>query len=251
MNTPVVDFHYHVGSMGRAGLPAKPDLYLRVMDAAGVDRACINGAIHGDAKRGNDLVASFVDRHPDRFIPVAFVSPHYGDEAVGELERCFDELGAKFLKIYADFLGRPHDDPVYFPTFEFCDDRGLAVLHHASYPFDPKTLHLPDRYRALHERFPNVVWVLAHAGAGNRWDAVETAREVPNVYLETAARAGPAGSIERVVAAVGADRVLYGSDMPVFDARHQVGRIVTADISEQDKRKILGLNAIRLLDLDS
>ena len=95
------------------------------------------------------------------------------------------------------------------------------------------------------------MWVLAHAGAGNKWDAVQTAREVPNVYLETAARAAPAGSLERVVAEVGADRVLYGSDMPVFDARHQVGRIVTADISEHDKRNILGLNATRLLGLDS
>ena len=38
--------------------------------------------------------------------------------------------------------------------------------------------------------------------------------------------------------------------MPVFDARHQVGRIVTADMPEQDKRNILGLNATRLLGLD-
>ena len=47
----------------------------------------------------------------------------------------------------------------------------------------------------------------------------------------------------------GADRVLYGSDMPLMDARMQVGRIVTADISDHAKRQVLGLNAIRILGL--
>jgi predicted TIM-barrel fold metal-dependent hydrolase len=37
--------------------------------------------------------------------------------------------------------------------------------------------------------------------------------------------------------------------MPVMDARAMVGRIATADISEQAKRKVLGLNAIKLLGL--
>ena len=249
MNTSVIDFHYHVGSMGRAGLPAKIDLYIEVMDAAGVDRACINGAIHGDAKRGNDLVASFVEQAPDRFIPVAFISPHYPDEVIAELERCFDELGSKFLKIYPDFLGRPQDDPVYFPAFEFCNDRDIAVLHHASYLFDPPDLTLYNRYSALHERFPRVKWVLAHSGAGNDWDAVEATRDIPNLYLETSNLGGPANAIERVVETVGADKVLYGSDMPVFDARHQVGRVVTAKISKRAKQQILGINAMNLLGL--
>ena len=49
----------------------------------------------------------------------------------------------------------------------------------------------------------------------------------------------------------GEDRVLYGSDMLLMDARLQVGRIVTADISAEAKRKVLGLNAIELLGLDA
>ena len=48
----------------------------------------------------------------------------------------------------------------------------------------------------------------------------------------------------------GADRVLFGSDMPEQDVRHHVGRVLTADISEEAKRKVLGLNAARLLKLD-
>ena len=44
--------------------------------------------------------------------------------------------------------------------------------------------------------------------------------------------------------------MLFGSDMPEQDARYQVGMVVTADISDDAKRKVLGLNAIEVLGLD-
>mgnify|MGYP002031553846 CR=1 FL=1 len=53
-----------------------------------------------------------------------------------------------------------------------------------------------------------------------------------------------------LIEGAGEDRVLFGSDMPLMDARGMVGRIVTADISEEAKRKVLGLNAIKLLGLE-
>ena len=47
----------------------------------------------------------------------------------------------------------------------------------------------------------------------------------------------------------GAARVLFGSDIPLMDPRPQLGKILTADISHDDKRQILGDNARRLLHL--
>ena len=47
----------------------------------------------------------------------------------------------------------------------------------------------------------------------------------------------------------GEDRVLFGSDMPLLDGAQQIAKIVQAGISAEDKRKILGLNAKRLLKL--
>jgi predicted TIM-barrel fold metal-dependent hydrolase len=43
--------------------------------------------------------------------------------------------------------------------------------------------------------------------------------------------------------------VLYGSDLPLMDPRPQLGKIITARISNRDKRLILGENARRLLRL--
>ena len=253
MDTPVIDFHAHVGNARRGAHVADPDVYIRIMDAAGVDKACINCIWFSDARVGNDLVATFVDKHPDRFVPVAFVTPYYPAEAIRELERAFDQLGSKFLKIYPDYFGKPNDDPAYFPIYEWLNDRGLAVMSHPTYPFDPPGTTMLGRYSALSERFPNVKWVFAHAGgAGSRrlHGAIEAARALPNVHLETATSESNDGAFEYLVGEVGSDRVLYGSDIPVFDPRHQVGKIATSNITNQDKRNILGLNAMRLLGLE-
>lgn len=80
-------------------------------------------------------------------------------------------------------------------------------------------------------------------------EAVEAATECPNIYLETCTSFGEHGTIEFLVEGAGEDRVLFGSDMPLMDARLQVGRIVTADLSDEVKCKVLGLNTIKLLGL--
>ena len=80
--------------------------------------------------------------------------------------------------------------------------------------------------------------------------AVEAAQSSRNIWLETCTSHGEHGTIEFLVEGAGADRVLYGSDMPLMDARPLIGRIATADLDDDTKRRVLGLNAIDLLDLD-
>ena len=250
METPVIDFHCHAGRNGRFGVNDDPELYLRIMDAAGIDKACINCVQYGDARRANDYVAKFVAKYPDRFIGVAYVTPRYPEEAMTELERCFGELGMKYLKIYPDYFGKPLDDPAYSTIFEWLNNRGLAVMSHAGFPFDEPSVTVSERFTKLSERFPEVVWVLAHEGGNSNPESMEAARLCPNVYLETCGTYSSSRAIEMAVEGAGEDRVLFGSDMPNNDARHQLAKVVTSGITEEAKRKVIGLNAIRLLGLE-
>ena len=213
--------HSHVGRWGRYRMDDDPDRYLRIMDAAGIDKSCVSPPIISDHWRANEYTVNFVAAHPDRFIGVAFVTPHYPEEVVPVLEMAFGQQGLAFIKIYPDFFGKPIDDEAYVPVFEFADERGLMVKSHATFPFDPEGTTIPGRFSALSNRFPNVTWILAHAG-----------------------------STEYVVRNAGADKVLYGSDTPLMDSRQEIGKILTADLPEDDKRKVLGLNAMRLLGIE-
>ncbi len=54
--------------------------------------------------------------------------------------------------------------------------------------------------------------------------------------------------IEYLVEGCGAGRVLYGSDQPMRDPRQQLGWVIYSKLSLADKKKVLGLNAKKLLD---
>ena len=54
--------------------------------------------------------------------------------------------------------------------------------------------------------------------------------------------------IEFLVEQVGADRVLYGSDLPMRDPTPQLAWVCYAKISVDDKKKILAENFKKILD---
>jgi len=66
----------------------------------------------------------------------------------------------------------------------------------------------------------------------------------PSIYLEICNSLGWYGLVERLVQYAGSDRVLFGADMPFMSPDQQIGRVLFAPISDDDKRKILGLNAL-------
>ena len=100
--------------------------------------------------------------------------------------------------------------------------------------------------------YPNANFVVGHAGNTpiERAQAIAAAQAYPNVYLETCSTFRNPGVIEQLVAEAGADRVLFGSDLPLMDPRPQIGKIITARISDAAKRLVLGDNARRLLKIN-
>ena len=251
MDTPIIDFHAHVGNWGRHRVNGNIERYIEIMDHAGIDMACINNIFLGDARVANDKVAEIVSKNPDRFVPVAFVTPHYPDEAISELERAFYQLGMKYLKIYPDYYQKPNDHPDYFPIYEWLNENKIPVMSHATYPFDLPGTTVLKRFRNLSQRYPNISWILAHGGSAGPGKLTKEISELGNVYLETCGSGAAKDAIENSVELVGPDRVLFGTDMALLDARHQIGKVITANISDNDKRKILGGNTIKLLDIST
>jgi uncharacterized protein len=242
----VIDFHAHSCRGDAYGMINDPALMLHAMDRAGIDKACLNHVWYPGGTRGNDLTARLVAQHPDRFLGVAYVSPLMPARMISELTRAVDELGFVAIKLYPPYIAdgdfsRPEWDPIY----QFADERGLAVLFHTGQDAPPQAL------LKIAPRFPKAHFVAGHSGntPQERAQAIAAAQAYPNVYLETCSTFRTPGVIEQLVEEAGADRVLFGTDMPLMDPRAQLGKIITACIPDEAKRQVLGENVRRLLGI--
>ena len=243
----VIDFHGHIGRWDALDMADDPDRMLFAMDRAGIDCACLFNIFHPDGRRGHDLTAAFITRHPDRFIGFAYASPLWPYDPVPELERAIDELGFRAIKIYPPYTPYNVDNPIWDPIYRFADTRGLALISHTG----SEATCPPRLFANVAARFPNARFIIGHSGniEPHRSEAIAVARAHRNVYLETCSTFRAPGVVEKLVAGAGATRVLFGSDIPLMDPRPQLGKILTAEISHDDKRQILGDNARRLLHL--
>ena len=243
----VIDFHGHVGRWDQYGMIDDPVPMLHAMDLAGIDVACVFSIFHPDGRTGNDRVAHFIAEYPDRFLGFAYVSPLRPEQMIEELARGIDELGFVAIKLYPVNTPWPFNQPPWYPIYEFADERELAIIIHTSMSENCRPRFLED----IAPRFPNARFVAGHSGnlPVPRKEAITAAQRHPNVYLETCSTFRSPGVIEQLVEEAGADRVLFGSDIPLMDPRPQIGKIITALISDEAKRQVLGGNARRLLEL--
>lgn len=135
--------------------------------------------------------------------------------------------------------------------FEFAAQRNAIVLTHSgdigSYPED---------FVPFADRYPDVQLILAHLGNSDDGSVSRQVEAIErgvngNLWVDTSsARSMFSGLIEWAVARIGHDRILFGTDTPLYWAGAQKGRIETAEIDESVKRAILWDNASALLRLD-
>ncbi len=239
---PIVDAHAHFGLATPFPLyDASEEGLLASMDRLGV------AALYGSpfqvlcqqyAASANDYTLELVRRHPGRIFGYMMLNPAERISIVPQLERCY-AAGLRAIKIHT-YNSLPYSHPNYELVFAFAAERDLPILAHTAGP------ELQQLSSAL-LRYPQVNFILAHAGCQQPEDYVECANHYHNAYLETCVSQCPRGLIEFFVNRGLADKLLWGTDMPLITAEHQLGRVVFADIALADKYKILYQNARRIL----
>ena len=114
---------------------------------------------------------------------------------------------------------------------------------------------MPEDFVRFANDFPSVKLIFGHlgwCGDGNpdhQVRAIQSGRH-SNMFVDTSsARSIIPNLIEWAVSEIGAERILYGTDTPVYFSPMQRARIDCADISNQDKKLILHDNAAKLLGI--
>jgi predicted TIM-barrel fold metal-dependent hydrolase len=196
----------------------------------------------------NDATIADVAAFPDLYVGLCYLSPeHDPDFLAAEAERCIRGHGLKGVKLEATVRAR---DARLDPIMEALRRLGGYLAHHAWYQADPPldAESTPADIAHLAARFPDVPIQMAHLG-GARVRGILDIRPYPNVVVDTSGSQPMGEMIEYAVRTIGADRIVYGSDVPGRDFSAQLGRVWGARLGEADLHRILHRNAERLLGL--
>lgn len=241
----VIDSHAHLGKWFNFFIPdASLDAYVGLMDRVGIHVTCVTAtySIGPDTHRGNALIADAVRRYPKRFVAYCTVNPHRPWEAEEELNNWRMPL----VKFHPSTHQYPMDGPGYEPALRFAEEHRAPLLIHV---WQGDYCCEPERLARLAERYPGIPFIAGHSGATERgiFQCIELAKQFPNIYLDPTCSRVYAGSVEALIRGAGVEQTLLGTDMGFFDPRPQIGRIVFADVPEQERRHMLGETMRRLL----
>ncbi len=196
----------------------------------------------------NDDTAWLMRQYPGYVTGFCYVNPVLGGHAVTrEVDRC-TARGFRGIKLEIANNARA---ACMRPVMAAAERHGLVVLQHAwsMTKIRQRSFHTdPEDVATLARRWPRVRIIMAHlTGCGVR--GVLAVKDCPNVVVDTSGAAPEAGIVEYAVAQLGAERVLYGSDVPIRDFGVALARITGSRLKADTQRKILYDNARALLRL--
>ena len=242
----IIDVHAHIGSWERTTTPLKgPEAFFKSMDRCGIDKMVFSSftAIHGETRVGNAETAEAITEGQGRLFGYAVVNPNYPKESIEDITRLFAQ-SAEFvgLKLHCQLHGAQLHDAGYAECLSFADAHELPVLVHGGGQ---------DEWDAVALRYPGANFIMAHACA---WDGrsasgkalYERVRHTSNLYVDVSGSAAHRNAMFALIDLVGAERILYGSDFPMFDLGFEVGRVTLSAIPDAQKELILATNARRI-----
>ncbi len=200
------------------------------------------------AQVGNNFIIN-ASEEDNRFIPLCSFHPMMGfDAAVAELERS-KALGAKGVKIHSDFQRFFVDDENAMEIYKECARLSLPILFHAG---DKTTdFSTPKRIRNVLEKIPELTVIAAHMCGYSVWDEAEEYLIGEKVYTDTSeALLGMDGKeLYRLINKHGVDKVMFGSDYPLWHTSHAFKEIESIGLSEAEKNSIYSETAKKVFDL--
>lgn len=239
------------------------------------------------SRRLNDHIASVCRDYPDRFVGLGTLPMQDATLAVGELERCVNELGLAGIEIGTHVNDWNLDAAELFPVFEAAASLGAAVFIH---PWDmmakekmpkywlPWLVGMPAEsslaicsliFGGVLERLPDLRVCIAHGGGsfpftigriGHGFDVrpdlcavdndVHPSAYLDRLYMDSLVH-DPA-ALNFLIDLIGAERIALGSDYPFPLGEHHPGSLIDSmgDLSHDTKARLLAGTAVEFLGLD-
>ena len=191
----------------------------------------------------NSFIAAECEKHPN-FVGFATMHQDYEDPE-REIERAMS-LGLRGLKLHPDTQEVNLDDPRLMRIYEIIEGRIPLMVHTGDYRYG---FSHPRRLKKVLAAFPNLVVNAAHFGGWSVYDLALELLECERCFVDACSSMeylGPRRTRE-LIDAYGADRVMFGSDFPMWNPAAELERILALDLPSDALEKILHRNCERYL----
>ena len=246
------DLHTHFPASGGATVDKRAEALLRVADRMGIERLCLymgfpwsQDPAPENFRAENDQVLSVLPKWPDRLLGFVYLNPKHADASLAELERCVANGPMVGVKLWvAQRANTPEVERIARRAREL---KALVFQH----TWFKATGNIPGEstpmeFAELARRNPEIPLICGHTGGD--WElGIRAIAGLKNAYADLAGSNPVAGYAEMAVRELGAERILYGSDVPGRSFSSQLAKVFGAEISDDAKKLILGENLIRLL----
>lgn len=243
-------------------LPARNMLYagLQRLPAGRTDYCQAEGALKTQIaeriKRRTRWTCEVAQKHPElvAFLTVdpTVMSP---EEIREEIRNMVINHGARGIKLQNAGMGLFPYDRSLWPIYEAAQDLNLPMVAHSG-RWDGAAQYTEPKYFAeVLANFPGLRLVLAHLGADFYEQAKILAKTCPLVSFDCSdvlCHSEFPLSDEQLTALmreVGTSRIVFGSDFPFFDRPPLLQRLSNLNLTEGEKRQIIGENARRIFRL--
>jgi uncharacterized protein len=224
-----------------------------------VQEAALQRSLPDRLRSYNEWILETAGRSP-HLTPLVAADPSVlGGKAGAEHLRWASEAGAKGIKIHPvvqEFMpGEPGMDDIY----TLCEELDLTVLSHSGSARTAPQFADPFAFSAVLEAHPRLHLLLAHLGGASWHQVRDFAAAFPTVSFDlceiiawTGAPGAPtADELGLLIHDIGADRVLFGTDFPWYDLDRTVDQLMELPhLSDEERRGILGENAVRRMGLE-
>ncbi len=194
----------------------------------------------------NNRVMWAVHLLPDHVLGSVYLSPSYPEFSMQEFDRCVRDgpmFGVEELE--AD---KRCNAPEMDPIVERAVSMQAPVLQHTWFKVggnDPGET-TPQDLVELTRRHPRASFICART-RGDWERGIRIIRDTENICTGIAGFEPTSGVVEMAVRELGAERVVFGSDVGGRSFASQLAKVIGADISNEAKGLILGGNLRRLL----
>ena len=160
-------------------------------------------------------------------------------------------LGLKGVKLHPDIQKFKIDDYRCLKIYELCEKNNLPILMHTGdsrYDYSN-----PNRLIPILEIYDKLTIIGAHFGGWSIWkDAAKRLNGFKGLFVDSSSAlyALKRGEAEEIIKLYGAERVLFGTDFPMWAPKEELDRFMALDLKEADREKILWENSARLFDID-